>query len=650
MQRILWALTALTLIGCAHRASVPDERGIGIFTKPDDFDDAKISPDGTRIAISSFDGTESRVEFMQTSDLKVLGGSALRPPLVLWSMEWASNDRLVMELGQRYGPLDLVARTGEIMAVDVDGSNPKLVFSFRQTTEMQTGSHIKKAEAVRAFGTILDPLPNDPGKILVFSRRWSDNARGTNQSEVVAVDVQTGVHRSVLAGPGDVDTYFTDGAGDVRVALSEGSDGDYHAFLLTNAKDGWQPLDTAALSPGIQIEGWSSVKREIYLVEEDDEGPGLFALSLDGGQRLLSRHAGSAPREILFDPETGAPAAVDYEPDYPVWDILDETRPITRVLGVLKEKYPQYHARVTSMSTDGKVALAKVYSDRLPGVFHLVVGDDAKALFSIREGVDVTAMSPMEAFKITASDGVELHGYLTTPAGKSDKMLPMVVIPHGGPTNLYDEWRFDPEVQMFAKFGFAVLQLNYRGSGGYGMKLTRAGDLHWGDRIQDDIIEAVRWAIGEGVADPARIAIYGASFGGYSALESAIRAPKLFRCAVAYAGVYDLAGLFQEGDLQESEFGVAYLKRQLGDDAAALAAVSPIHGVDRIQVPVLLIHGEADERAPFSQAEAIAKALQAQKKPVETLFVPDEGHGFRDPGNNLMAHQRALEFIERYTH
>jgi dipeptidyl aminopeptidase/acylaminoacyl peptidase len=193
-----------------------------------------------------------------------------------------------------------------------------------------------------------------------------------------------------------------------------------------------------------------------------------------------------------------------------------------------------------------------------------------------------------------------------------------------------------------------VLQVNYRGSGGRGTDFKEAGYLTWGTRIQQDLIDGVKWAIGEKYADPQRICVYGASFGGYSAMMTTIRAPGLFKCAVGYAGVYDLAMMYSKGDIREHKSGRSYLRTVIGRDDAELGANSPVRLADKIDVPVLLVHGEDDRRAPFAQAKAMRAALDAAHKPYEWLAKPDEGHGFYSEADNVEFYQRLQDFLAKY--
>jgi Dipeptidyl aminopeptidases/acylaminoacyl-peptidases len=223
----------------------------------------------------------------------------------------------------------------------------------------------------------------------------------------------------------------------------------------------------------------------------------------------------------------------------------------------------------------------------------------------------------------------------------------MVLVPHGGPHGLSDSWFYDNDAQFLASRGYLVLQVNYRGSGGRGHAFEAAGYLKWGTRIQQDLIDGVKWAETKKYADPKRVCVYGGSFGGYSAMMTVIRAPDLFKCAVGYAGVYDLAMMYKKGSIGSDKLGKSYLSTVIGKDDADLAANSPDKLADKIDVPVLLIHGEDDQRVPFAQAKAMRSALDAAHKPYEWLAKPGEGHGFYTEANNIDLFNHLQAFLEK---
>ncbi|MET0814439.1 MAG: prolyl oligopeptidase family serine peptidase, partial [Pseudoxanthomonas sp.] len=242
---------------------------------------------------------------------------------------------------------------------------------------------------------------------------------------------------------------------------------------------------------------------------------------------------------------------------------------------------------------------------------------------------------------VKARDGMKLHGYLTLPAGK-EQPLPMVVLPHGGPFGIFDEWKFDDDSQMLADAGYAVLRLNYRGSGNYGRDYYQAGARQWGRTMQDDLTDATRWAIAQRIADPARICIYGASYGGYAALMGAAREPSLYACAVGYVGVYDLEKMHKD-DTRHSRSWKSWTNDWLGE-RDALGEVSPVNLAADIKAPVFLAAGGQDERAPVEHTRKMEKALQKAGVPVESLYFPSEGHGFFTEPHRREYYTRLLAF------
>ncbi len=218
----------------------------------------------------------------------------------------------------------------------------------------------------------------------------------------------------------------------------------------------------------------------------------------------------------------------------------------------------------------------------------------------------------------------------------------------GGPHGPYDTWGYDSDVQFLASRGYAVLQVNYRGSGGRGRAFMERGYGEWGGKMQDDIADGVRWAIDEGLVDADRICTYGASYGGYAAMMQPIRYPALYKCAIGYVGVYDLEVMKQEGDITDRASGRRYLDRVLGTDTARLKAWSPAQNVDSITIPVLLVQGNIDKRVPMEQFDALRKAFEARGVPVETLVARGEGHGFYKPENRAELYRRMEAFLDKY--
>jgi dipeptidyl aminopeptidase/acylaminoacyl peptidase len=291
-----------------------------------------------------------------------------------------------------------------------------------------------------------------------------------------------------------------------------------------------------------------------------------------------------------------------------------------------------------------------VTGDREPGRFYLYEASsgELKLLNKRKPWLDNKQLATMRPITLEARDGLELHGYVATPPGSDGKNLPLVVVPHGGPYWVHDDWSFDEDTQVLATRGYAVLRVNFRGSGGFGRAYIDAGMREWGGKMQDDVTDATRWAIEQGIADPTRVCIYGASYGGYAALMGAVKDPDLYRCAIGVAGVYDLELAKKWGDIQRSRFGERYLERALGSDRAEIARRSPARRAKEIKAAVMLVHGGRDFRVSPEHAKAMRKALDEAGVPYEGYFPSYEAHGIADDKNRLEYYTRILAFLDRH--
>jgi dipeptidyl aminopeptidase/acylaminoacyl peptidase len=260
-------------------------------------------------------------------------------------------------------------------------------------------------------------------------------------------------------------------------------------------------------------------------------------------------------------------------------------------------------------------------------------------------------MRPMQTVRYRSLDGTEIPAYLTLPADGA-RNSPAVVLVHGGPV-VRDRWAWNPEVQMLASRGYAVLQPQFRGSAGFGRKFEIAGYREWGRAMQDDVTAGAQWLAEQGIADPRRMCIYGGSYGGYATLWALVKTPRLFRCGASIAGISDL-GLFLAGDtdIGKRETGRLYLLRTVGnaqEDAARLDEVSPLRHAGAIEVPVLLAHGNLDRRVPIIHSERMLEALKASGKQVEWLLLRGEQHGFAHPENRELFYNALFAFLARNT-
>jgi dipeptidyl aminopeptidase/acylaminoacyl peptidase len=254
----------------------------------------------------------------------------------------------------------------------------------------------------------------------------------------------------------------------------------------------------------------------------------------------------------------------------------------------------------------------------------------------------------MEPISYTARDGLTIHGYLTKPVGVSTP-VPTVLLVHGGPWGR-DTWGYDPEVQWLANRGYAVLQINFRGSTGYGKAFLNAGNREWAAKMHDDLLDGVNWLVETGISQPDKIAIMGGSYGGYAALVGLTFSPDVFACAVDIVGPSNLITLLQSIPpyWEPIKANMYHRVGNLETEPEFLKSISPLFFVDRIQKPLLIAQGANDPRVKEAESEQIVNAMKQAGKPVEYVLYTDEGHGFARPENRLHFYARAEEFLAKY--
>lgn len=637
-------------VGCA---TTPEAKGGGapVATAAGvKVQDVKVAPDGVHFFLwVRSEAGEDALVFKRVQDRAIVGGFRFPPETNVYSVEWANEHRVVMAVGRDDPTHSTPIFYGDIYAVDLDRSNPRLIFGAHAGKEFTTGTAIVPAEPIEAWGSFLSRIPGSEDEILIASQRWPTipvslyaNENEPSLFEVYAVSTSTGRRRRVVAGPGMVLSYLVDEVGEVRAAYGLAPDHQEEVHV----RDPGGPWRKLPPNLGRPV-GVSAKSRALYVIGDDSTGPGLFSVDLQSFERrLVHRRPDAAPGEIAWDQETGHPVAVEYEPGLPLWALLDPASHAGKILGQAVALRPGLHPRFVSTSRDGRLAVVRYTSDRALGQFLLIEADPPWAVQVARVSqVDTPEGSATQPIEVKVSDGTVVRGYLTIGVGVQAP-VPLVVMPHGGPHGVRDHWEYDPFVQLLASQGYAVLQVNFRGSAGYGRAFEEAGRRHWGDRVQDDIIEVTRSVIATTKGfEGARVGLVGGSFGGYSALQSARRAPDLFRCAVGIAGIYDLRLMREGGDIVMTRRGRSYLDRSLGMDAAALEAASPTAHPEEVKVPVLLLHGDRDRRAPIAHAQGLCEAIRGAGGRCDLWVAEGEEHNFRGLAA-AQADLQVLDFLE----
>lgn len=635
---------ALAMALCAPAGAVDVEA----FIKKDRFETIEISPTGAYLAATVPLEDRTVLAILDRRDNnKLIGRFALGRHTHVHEFSWVSDERVLISMAEKFGALDRPQLTGELYAINADGTQPEALTGFRVAgAGLGTKIQPKKAQE-QVFTWLVDDLPNDDRQVLIGVAPWAREP----YTRVERMDVHSGRRVPVARAPVRNADFATDNAGVVRFAVGSGTDNRSRLYYREGDGAEWQLVNDESVSGFRQIPiGFSEDGRTAYLEAEQASGPNAilaFDIATRTSKQVL-RDAVADPGRYIYRNGTGLPIGTVFANGVPRTAFMEPNAPEARLQRSLEAAFPGHAVDITSQTRDGKTALVYVRSDRNPGDFYLfdTAAKKASHLLSRRDWFDPEQMAPMAPVSLKARDGLELHGYLTTPAG-GGKNLPMVVMPHGGPFGVQDTWGFEDNAQLLAKAGYAVLQVNFRGSGGYGKAFEDAGARQWGGTMQDDLTDATRWAIAQGIADRNRICIYGASYGAYASLMGVAKEPDLYRCAVGYVGAYDLPTLHTHGDIQQSTSGENYVEEWIGR-RDELGKVSPNRMADRIKVPVFLAAGGEDQRTPIAHSEMMERALKSAGVPVETMYVSTEGHGFYLEKNRREYYTRLLAFLSRH--
>lgn len=643
---------AAALLACLFTPSQAAEPlPIEHFLKQPTFIDMKISPDGRHLAVTVPQGDDQTV-------LAVVDRQTMKPTAILGmrgrehvdDFVWVSDERLVVSAAKKEGMLDAPIPTGELFAVDADGKGSELLFGYRLAASGSQASNIKKPAAERASAYLIDTLPDNDSQVLIAVHPWMTGERGTF-SEARLLNVKSGRTSKVATSPIPLGTFLADRDGNVRLSWGVLPDHNQKVYLRPAKGGDWSLIhDEATREFRIWPIAFHEDGRRVYVTRESVQAPNALYL-YDTASGEMTSVLADARWDIgtpLFGAGHQALYGVRLQADVPKLAFIDPSSRQARLAKAIADAFPGQHAYFTSFTDDGGHGLVHVYSDRNSGEFYLFDLATMKAhyLAASREWMDPEAMAPMRPIRVKARDGRMLEGYLVLPPGSDGKAVPLVVNPHGGPHGIRDVWGFNAEAQLLASRGYAVLKLNFRGSGGYGRAFEQAGYRQWGGAMQDDVADAVRWAVAEGHADPERVCIYGGSYGGYTALMNSARYPDLYRCTVGYAGVYDLRLMYSDGDIKQTLYGRSYLDLVLGNQG--LTEASPVSLADRIKMPVLLVHGGEDFRVPQAHADRMRAALREAGNDPEWLVERREGHGFYNMDSRVKLYTQLLAFFDRH--
>lgn len=601
-----------------------------------------MSPDGKYVSAVRRDKGTTYLMLMSLD-----GGGTKAVPLPgmnISDVEWGSNDRLIYIAGSD-NPTFQGTDRGIVMvgaprmySIGLDLKNPVMFFEKDKRLSREN------------FGAEILPtrIEGDPRHILMPMRM-------NFVLNLLKVDIYDGSWEMVGEGEDTTVRWFADRTGRPVIRFDLGNKRGTELNLMLRqgtgggAKGAWRKVQTLRVDPEERTSNSldfnpispGPMPSQYYVTARAPGGGamGVYLYDIEKAamvQTLFSKENADVSG-VIVDPATGAYAGATYWDDRLKFEYIDPA--LNKTMAELDESFQRAWNIVPvsrSISAENKRWLIHIGSATSPGGYYVYDVDKKSAQELGLNSPALQLVKPGQVLSIgyAARDGLRINGYLTMPPGWTDKSPkpPLIVMPHGGP-EVRDIYQYNPIVQFLASRGYAVLQPNFRGSAGYGKAFQDAGRLHWGDAAQDDITDGVKFLIGKGLADPARICIFGASYGGYSAMMSIVREPDLYKCAISASGPTDLGRMLAWERKEEGGTSSAYnyWTSQMGDpgkDKAMIEASSPALNAGKVKVPVLLVHGKRDKTVPIEQSEFMLDALKKANKPVEMTTYETAGHGF----------------------
>lgn len=635
MKRIGLLLALLLMPLSELCAAMPE---IADMVRLPEFKSAHISPNGNYLALAAPSEKQTGLAILDISQypkLKLISAYKFSPFEHVEQVTWANNERVLFTTSIQRGTLNRPRMTGRLFAMNADGSNRMMLYGTDFNNDF-----------VFKYFDIIDLLLDDPEHILV-----AFYAHDRERPIATRININNGRRNRDVGSPLENGGLYADSQGAVRFAQGWTVEGKARIAYREDANADWQepevPFEDDFVTYGFTFDD------KAILVDVERPGQmGIYRLNPADVtlEPVLVNENVEASEAIYEIGKNTRFVGTTFEDGKPYHQFIDETEPTAKLYRMLEESFPGDTVTITSSTWDGQKAIVAVSSDRAPANFYLfdVAKKQVAFLVSTRSWIDPEQMAARTPISFTARDGRRIHGYLTLPNGVEPKNLPMITVVHGGPHGPRDSWNWDMEPQLLASRGYAVLQVNFRGSGGYGDEFERAGYRHWGTSIQDDITDGVAWAVAQGIADENRLCIYGGSFGGYSVVQSMVREPALYKCGFAFVGIYDMNLMFEEGDIPASDYGINYLEKVLGTDEKIRAAQSPLSHLDKLQGALYVAHGKEDVRAHVEHYYRLIEALEKQKIPHRKLLVKNEGHGFYEQENRVKLYSELLNFIDTH--
>ena len=640
MLKTLFAATAAcfaVLSGPATAAPKPD---LAIYGQLPTIETVEISPDGTRLAIVASSGDQRILTVRQIGGGVIsgmnIGAAKLR------GVEWAGPDHLLL----------VGSQTTIVPGVQGPKQEYFMVSDFDVATGKQAPLLNDQASAMNIIvGWPMPRIIDGQAVAILEGVRFVDNRGQVTLYRTLMSTRASKIHD--LAGEPNTNGWLVNAAGEaVAQSLYDQKRGVW--YLKTKTRGAWRQIDEAVTPMGSYgLAGFGRDGKSILVWRTDDKDESILReYQMDGTHQDLAQ--GMDQTALIHDPVTLALlGGYKLDGDDLRYTFFDATA--QKTWDAVRKPFGADYVSLASWSHDRRKVVVRADSQTEGPGYFLVNLDTKRADFlgPVYKGVDASTVSPVRSIKYKAADGLEISGYLTLPKGRDPKNLPLIVLPHGGPQGR-DTPAFDWWSQALASRGYAVLQPNFRGSEGFGWNFIKAGFGEWGKKMQTDLSDGVRDLARQGIVDPKRVCIMGASYGGYAALAGATLDKGVYRCAVSVAGPSDLqAMLATDRELHNGERSSAqrYWMRFMGANGLRdpdLATLSPARQAAKIDIPVLLIHGKDDTVVRYDQSQTMASAMKRAGKPVEFVTLDGEDHWLSRGATRQKMLNAAVAFVEKH--
>lgn len=622
---LLLAVLAVSILSCGESETeksagdrIPVEVIFGIGERINPL----LSPDGEQLAYLALSNGTMNVHVSSIDD------PANGTPVTFDSMYgirrfvWSGDSRRILYLRDSVG-------SGSVHLYDVEISSG-------------TARDLTPFDYVRAQIVAVD---NDIPNNILFALNL-DNPRAYN---VYNLNLTTGDFDLAVENPGNVIGWLADNNLQIKGCLQVNDNGTYEFMVADDKTNTWQEViswNSVDMMDSSPIR-FSGDNKYAFVLDARDANTGrLTKVDLSSGEtEVLAEDSIYNVKGAIFNPVTHELEAVSFDGQREFTEAVDET--FDEHLAAF-EKLNDGDFFISSRSKDNSKWLIGFKQDDAPVPFYIYdrATRQATLLFEHYPELGQYQLAKMEPVSFEARDGLTIHGYLSFPPDVAHENLPMVVLVHDGPW-LRDSWGYRPEVQWFTSLGYACLQVNFRGSTGYGKKFRQAGIRQWGAAMQDDIIDGVRWAVDKNYADPDRIAIVGEGYGGYAALMATIQDGNMFAAAIDISGYTSVPALMESIPDYNTHTRLLYYNRvgNLDMEREFLESISPNRYFDKIETPLLVVHGAMDPKVPSEDVNALTTSLEERDVPHEILLLDNEGHGLAQTSNRLLYYQTAEQFL-----